>query len=101
LVALYHERLHAEGVFDEPKTHLRQGRRVLRSKTAQGVRQEFYGWVPAHYAVRWLLHEGASRHRILHIEQSFTKHLHLLRRSQPQSGAFPRTASRSATPIVH
>jgi hypothetical protein len=74
---------------------------VLRSKTAQGVRQEFYGWVLAHYAVRWLLHEGASRHRIPHAKQSFTKHLHLLRRSQPQSGAFPPTASPPATPVVH
>ncbi|MFM2449773.1 MAG: hypothetical protein RIS44_2223, partial [Pseudomonadota bacterium] len=36
-----------EAVFDELKTHLRQGRRVLRSKTAELVRQEFYGWVQA------------------------------------------------------
>jgi Insertion element 4 transposase N-terminal/Transposase DDE domain len=101
LAVLYHERWQVEGVFDELKTHLRQGRRVLRSKTAQGVRQEFYGWVLAHYAVRWLLHEGASRYRIPHATQSFTKHLHLLRRSQPQSGAFPPTAPPPAPPMVH
>jgi len=101
LAALYHERWEVESVFDELKTHLRQGRRVLRSKTAQGVRQEFYGWVLAHYAVRWLLHEGASKHRIPHAKQSFTKHLHLLRRTQPQSGAFPPTAPASPTPLVH
>ena len=33
-----------------------QSRRVLRSKTPVLVRQEFYGWVLAHYAVRWLMH---------------------------------------------
>jgi hypothetical protein len=89
LAALYHERWQVEAVFDELKTHLHQGRRLLRSKTAQLVRQEFYGWVLAQYAVRWLLHEGATRHRLPHAQQSFTKHLHLMRRTQPQSGAFP------------
>lgn len=100
LAALYHERWHAEGVFDELKTHLRQGRRLLRSKTAQGVRQEFYGWVLAHYAVRWLLHEGATRHGLPHAQQSFTRHMHLLRRTQPQSGAFPPNAAAPSTPLV-
>src|SRR5262249_9532511 len=70
LAALYHERWEIEGVFDELKTHLRQSRRVLRSKTPELVRQEFYGWVLAHYAVRWLLHQGAARHRIPHGELS-------------------------------
>ena len=60
LAALYHQRWEIEAVFDELKTHLRQSRRVLRSKTPELVRQEFYGWVLAHYAVRWLLHQGAS-----------------------------------------
>jgi IS4 transposase len=89
LAALYHERWQAEAVFDELKTHLRQSRRVLRSKTAELVRQEFYGWVLAHYAVRWLLHQGARQHRLAHEQLSFTGHLHLLRRAQPHSGAFP------------
>lgn len=50
LAALYHQRWEIEAVFDELKTHLRQSRRVLRSKTAELVRQEFYGWVLAHYS---------------------------------------------------
>lgn len=33
LAALYHQRWQVEAVFDELKTHLRQQRRVLRSKT--------------------------------------------------------------------
>lgn len=93
LAALYHQRWQVEAVFDELKTHLRQGRRVLRSKTAELVRQEFYGWVLAHYAVRWLLHEGAARSGQADVELSFTRHVHLVRREQPRSGAFPPSAT--------
>jgi Insertion element 4 transposase N-terminal/Transposase DDE domain len=93
LAALYHERWEVEAVFDELKTHLVQRRRTLRSKTPDGVRQEFYGWVLAHYAVCWLMHQAASAHRLQQRQLSFTGHVHLLRRAQPRSGAFPpRTA---------
>jgi hypothetical protein len=100
LAALYHERWQIEAVFDEMKTHLRQSRRVLRSKTAELVRQEFYGWVLAHYAVRWLLNQGATRHRMPHAELSFTGHVQLLRRAQPRSGAFPPRAAQAPTTMV-
>ena len=100
LAALYHHRWEIESVFDELKTHLRQGRRVLRSKTPELVRQEFYGWVLAHYAVRWLLHQGAARHRMPHAELSFKGHVELLRRAQPRSGAFPPRAAQTRTPLV-
>jgi hypothetical protein len=100
LAALYHQRWQVEEVFDELKTHLLKSRRVLRSKTAELVRQEFYGWVLAHYAVRWLLHQGASRHRIPHAELSFTGHVQLLRRAQPRSGAFPPRAAEKAGALV-
>jgi hypothetical protein len=53
-----------EAVFDQMKTHLQQRRRVLRSKAPAGVRQEFYGWVLAHYAACWLMHEAAIAQRI-------------------------------------
>jgi Insertion element 4 transposase N-terminal/Transposase DDE domain len=93
LAALYHERWEVEAVFDELKTHLVQRRRTLRSKTPDGVRQEFYGWVLAHYAVCWLMHQAASAHRLQQRQLSFTGHVHLLRRAQPRSGAFsPSTA---------
>lgn len=100
LAALYHERWQVEAVFDELKTHLLQGRRVLRSKKAPLVRQEFYGWVLAHYCVRWLLHQGASRDRIPHAQLSFTAHVQLLRRTLPQSGAFPPTETDAAKALV-
>lgn len=100
LAALYHQRWEIEAVFDELKTHLRQSKRVLRSKTPELVRQEFYGWVLAHYAVRWLLHQGATRHRLPHAELSFKGHVELLRRTQPRSGAFPPRATQMQAPLV-
>jgi Transposase DDE domain/Insertion element 4 transposase N-terminal len=100
LAALYHQRWQVESVFDELKTHLRMGRRTLRSKTPELVRQEFYGLVLAHYAVRWLLHEGASQSAQPAQELSFTGHIHLLKREQPRSGAFPPTAAKTATAVV-
>lgn len=89
LATLYHERWEVESVFDELKTHLAQRRRTLRSKTPDGVRQEFFGWVLAHYAVCWLMQQTASEHRLQQRKLSFTGHVQLLRRAQPRSGVFP------------
>ncbi len=100
LAALYHERWQVEAVFDELKTHLLQRRRVLRSKTAELVRQEFCGWVLAHYAVRRLMHQGANGHRMRHAELSFASHVQMMRRTQPRSGAFPPSAPPTAPTLV-
>ncbi len=59
LLNLYHERWEIELVIDEIKTHERGQRKVLRSKTPEGVRQELYGIYLAHYAVRALLAQTA------------------------------------------
>ena len=59
LAALYPERREIETALDELKTHLRGARIVLRSKTADLVRQEFYGLMLAHFAIRGLMHEAA------------------------------------------
>ena len=61
LAALYHERWEIETALDELKTHLRGARMVLRSKTPELVRQEFWGLLLAHFAVRGLMHEAALR----------------------------------------
>ena len=95
LVTLYHGRWEVELVFDELKTHQVQRRRVLRSKTPELVRQEFYGWVMAHYAVRWLMYQGAAQARIPERTLSFTANVQLLRRTLPQSGViFPCTSEK-------
>ena len=89
LARLQHKRWQVEAVFDEMKAHLSQGRRELRSKTPDLVRREFYGWVMAHYAVRWLFHQGASRHKLRHAQQSFVAHLNALTVNHPPGGVFP------------
>jgi len=61
LAALYHERWEIEGALDELKTHLRGAQIVLRSKTPDLVRQEFYGLLLAHFALRGLMHEAALK----------------------------------------
>ena len=89
LATVYHERWEIEAVFDELKTHLSHQRRCFRSKTADGVRQEFLGWVLAHYAVCWLMHHAAGSQRVRIRSLSFTGNLRLIRLTQPLSGAFP------------
>jgi Insertion element 4 transposase N-terminal/Transposase DDE domain len=96
LAALYHRRWELEGIYDELKTHLRNSRRVMRSRTPDLVRQEFYGWVLMHYTVRWLLHQGACSRRLPHEDLSFKGHVELLKREQPLSGAFPPRAAQKA-----
>ena len=54
-----HERWEIELVIDEIKAHERAQRKVLRSKTPEGVIQELYGIFLAHYAVRTLMAQAA------------------------------------------
>ena len=100
LAELYHRRWDLEAVFDELKTHLLQRRRVLRSKTPTLVKQEFYAWVLMHYTVRWVLHQGATRHRIPHEDLSFASHVQLVRQQQPPSGDFPPRAPEKESALV-
>lgn len=59
LIELYHERWEVELVIDEIKTHERAQRKVLRSKTPQGIKQELYGIFLAHYLVRVVMAQAA------------------------------------------
>ena len=64
-----------ELVIDEIKTHERAQRKVLRSKTPEGVRQELYGIYLAHYAVRVLLAQAAVEATLDPDRLSFTEGL--------------------------
>jgi hypothetical protein len=75
LIELYHERWEVELVLDEIKTHERVQRKVLRSKTPEGVRQELYGLFLAHYAVRFLLAQAAMEAGVDPDRLSFTEGL--------------------------
>ena len=89
LAALYHERWEIETAFDELKTHLRGARIVLRSKTPDLVRQEFYGLLMAHFAIRGLMHEAALKADEDPDRLSFLHAVRVIRRKMVVYGAIP------------
>ena len=89
LAALYHDRWEIETSFDELKTHLRGARIILRSKTPDLVRQEFYGLLMAHYAVRGLMHEAALSAAEDPDRLSFLHAVRVVRRKMTLFGAIP------------
>ena len=101
MAALYRERWNVETAFDEVKTHLRAGKLTLRSKTPDLVRQEFYGLIMAHVAIRGLMHEAALMAEVDPDRLSFLHAVHVIRRkmtlvaSLPPSGRprLPRSSS--------
>jgi hypothetical protein len=89
LAALYHERWEIEGALAELKTHLRGAQAVLRSKTPELVRQEFWGLLLAHFAVRGLMHEAALRADEDPDRLSFLHAVRVVRRKLPLFAALP------------
>jgi hypothetical protein len=92
LAALYHERWEIETAFDELKTHLRGAQIVLRSKTPDLVRQEFYGLLMAHFAIRGLMHEAALQADEDPDRLSFLHAVRVIRRKMTAYGAIPPSA---------
>ena len=89
LAALYHERWEIETAFDELKTHLRGAKIILRSKTPDLVRQEFYGLLMAHFAIRGLMHEAALKADEDTDRLSFLHAVRVIRRKMAVYGAIP------------
>jgi hypothetical protein len=95
LAALYHERWEIETALDELKTHLRGAKIVLRSKTPELVRQEFYGLMMAHFAIRSLMHEAAVSADEDPDKLSFIHAVRVVRRKLPTYGAIPPSEEES------
>jgi hypothetical protein len=95
LAALYHQRWEIEGALDELKTHLRGAQIILRSKTPDLVRQEFYGLLLAHFAVRGLMHEAALQARKDPDCLSFLHAVRVVRRKLPLSVVIPPSGQES------
>lgn len=89
LAALYHERWEIEGVFDEFKTHLRGHSTVLRSKTPELVRQELWGLLLAHFAIRQLMAQAAWQGGQDPDRLSFVHAVRVIKRKMPQAAALP------------
>jgi hypothetical protein len=96
LAYLYSHRWTIETAFDEIKTHLRDGRIVLRSKLPDLVRQDVFGLLLAHFGVRFVMHEAALLEDIETEELSFVHTLRVVHRKLPWLVAFP-----PSTPFTH
>lgn len=97
LAALYHERWEIENALAELKTHLRGAKIVLRSKTPDLVRQEFYGLLLAHFAVRGLMHEAALKADIDPDQLSFLHAVRVIRRKLAAGHAIPPSAAQTVS----
>ena len=89
LAAGYAQRWEIESTFDELKTHQRGRKVVLRSKSPELVRQEIWGHLCCHFAIRSLMtdaarHAGHDPDRV-----SFTAALRITRRTIAHAGEFP------------
>lgn len=92
LAALYPVRWSIETPFAEIKTTLKGADIVLRSKTPELVRQEFWGLLLAHHVVRKLMLEAALSRQRTPDMLSFKHSLTIIRRKLPASGAIPPRA---------
>ena len=94
MAALYHERWEIEGALAELKTQLRGARVVLRSKTPELVKQEVWGLLLAHFAVRGLMHGAGHCPARLQADEdpdrlSFSHAVRVVRRKLPQFATLP------------
>jgi len=95
LAALYHERWEIETSLDELKTHLRGAQIVLRSKTPELVKQEFFGLLMTHYAIRSLMHQAALKAGEDPDRLSFLHTVRVVQRRLPRYVATPPSEEES------
>jgi len=89
LAAAYQQRWEFEIALDEIETHQIAHTRVLRSKSPQMVRQEIWGILLAHYAIRTLMVEAAHDADLDPDRLSFMQSLRVIRREADGSADFP------------
>jgi hypothetical protein len=94
LAAAYHHRWEFELALDEIETHQIAHSRVLRSKSPEMIRQEIWGILLAHYAVRTLMAEAAHDADIDPDRLSFMRSLQVVRREADGSAGFPPSRPR-------
>jgi Transposase DDE domain len=98
LAALYQQRWEIETTLDEFKVHLRGPQVVLRSHTPDLVKQEFYGFLMLHFAVRSFMHEAALSAQRDPDELSFVHAVRVLKRHLPMFVISPCGGARHILP---
>lgn len=76
LAALYHERWEIEGFFKQIKSVQLNDSRIFRSKSPDGVRQEFWSHLAVHYATIQVIAEAA---RAAHLDPDRISHKNTVR----------------------
>lgn len=94
LAACYQQRWEFEISLDEIETHQIAHSRVLRSKSPEMIRQELWGILLAHYAIRALMTEAAHDADLDPDRLSFIRSLRVIRREATSSADFPPSPSR-------
>lgn len=93
LAAAYRQRWEFETTLDELEIHQRGPARVLRSKSAEMVKQEIWALLLTHYAIRDLICQAAEQAEIDPDRLSFIRSLRVIRRQVTGQAAFsPQTA---------
>lgn len=95
LAAAYHERWEYEISLKEIETQMLEPGSGLRSKSPEMVRQEMWGLLLAHYAVRALMAEAAESAGLDPDRLSFIRSINVVRRQVTDQAAFsPQTTYR-------
>lgn len=89
LARLYSQRWEYESTMREIKSDLNANEIVLRSQTPDLVKQELYGLLLSHYAIRSVMHEAAAEERLDDDVLSFSHAVSVIRRKAPMFGVFP------------
>jgi len=78
LIGLYHERWEIEITIDEIDTHQRLLHKPFRSLKPEGVIQELYGLLIAHFIIRFIMHQAAVSTQLDPDRLSFINSLRLI-----------------------
>jgi len=68
----------------ELKTHLLGRKTHIRSQKPREVIQEVYGWLLAHWAIRYMMFPAATESEVAPNSLSFTGTLKIIRREEPK-----------------
>jgi hypothetical protein len=99
LAALYAQRWEHEGIYAEIETRQLIPGRTLRSQSPELVRQEIWGILLTHYAIRAFMAEAAEEEDIDPDRLSFIRTLRIIRRSvTDQAGFSPSPTDPDDTP---
>ncbi len=98
LARLYCERWGVETTFAEMKLHMKLPDHGLRSKRPDLIRQEFWGFLLAHYLVRVIIHRAARANHLDPDDIGFRQTVEIIKRKSASALPFPPPAKGSSGP---